>query len=201
MRENLTEGSCMMRRCVVLIAALCLLAAGPAEAKKNGFYLGASVGASTVSVADFDDDDLGDIEFSDSGTGYKIFAGYRFLTFLAVEGSYVDLGSRTDVLDSAVGEIDAEIAVTGWDLFAVGVLPIGPVDLFAKVGGVRWDADLKASLGDESDRESDSGTDMAYGVGVGFRLWRLALRGEFEMFDIEGAEDVYMVSLGAAFVF
>lgn len=189
-----------MKKFVFLIAALGFAVAMPAEAKQNGFYLGASVGASTIAVSDFDDD-LGDIDFSDSGTGYKIFAGYRFIHFFAVEGSYVDFGSRTDTLDSDIGEIDAEIGVTGWDLFAVGVLPIGPVDLFAKVGGIRWGADIKAYLDDVSDGESDSGTDLAYGVGIGFRLWRLALRGEFEMFDVEDSDDVYMVSIGAAFVF
>ena len=189
-----------MKKCILLIAVLGLAVAVPAEAKKNGFYLGAGVGVSTINASDIDDD-LGDIGFSDSETGYKIFAGYRFLQFFAVEGSYVDFGSMSDAFDSEIGEVGFDIAVTGWDLFAVGILPIGPVDLFAKVGGIRWDADIRAYLGDLSDRDSGSGTDVAYGIGVGFRLWRLALRGEFEMFDIEDSDDVYMISIGAAFVF
>jgi hypothetical protein len=189
-----------MKKTILLIAVLGLVVAAPAEAKKNGFYLGASVGFSTVSVTGYDDD-LGEIDFSDSPTGYKIFAGYRFLTFLAVEGSYVDLGTASESFDTEYGDFGVDIGLTGWDLFGVGVLPIGPVDLFAKVGGIRWDADVKAYLDDMSDRESDDGTDWAYGVGVGFRLWRVALRAEFEMFDVEGADDVYTISVGAAFVF
>jgi hypothetical protein len=189
-----------MKKTILCAVVITLAVAMPAQAKKNGFYLGASVGVSTVSVTGFDDD-LGEIDFSDSPTGYKIFAGYRFLTFLAVEGSYVDLGTAREAIDTDFGDVGVDIGITGWDLFGVGVLPIGPVDLFAKVGGIQWDADVKAYLGEMSDRESEDGTDWAYGVGIGFRLWRVALRGEFEMFDVDGAEDVYMVSLGAAFVF
>ncbi|MCK7513561.1 MAG: hypothetical protein MZV70_62425 [Desulfobacterales bacterium] len=60
-------------------------------------------------------------------------------------------------------------------LSAVGFLPVGPVDLFARVGAINWDADLTApGLGING---SDDGTDLTYGVGAQFRVWSLSLRG------------------------
>jgi hypothetical protein len=78
------------------------------------------------------------------------------------------------------------------DAFAVGLLPIGPVDLFAKVGLVSWDTDIRARLipTDVVDTDSDSGTDAAYGIGVALRLGKVAIRAEGEQFRIADATDV-----------
>jgi hypothetical protein len=46
----------------------------------------------------------------------------------------------------------------------------------------------------------DSGSDPAYGAGVRFQLGSLALRAEYEVFDIDVAEIEY-VSVGAAWTF
>jgi hypothetical protein len=81
------------------------------------------------------------------------------------------------------------------------MLPIGPVDLFAKVGVVSWDGDIRAVLDDVIDNDSDSGTDAAYGIGVALRLGGVSLRAEGEQFNIAEADDVYMFSVGATFTF
>ena len=76
----------------------------------------------------------------------------------------------------------------------MGFLPLGPVDLFARVGAIDWNADIDAPNLDV--RASDDGTDLTYGVGAQFRVWSLSLRAEYERFDISDADTVDMISLG-----
>ena len=192
-----------MRKCLLCLSIILVAAAVPASAIENGFYLGGGIGGSSLEIRDFNEE-LGDLRFSGSGTAYKLFAGFRFLNFLAVEGGYVDLGDPNDVVGGSGDDaIDVKIGLKGWDAFAVGLLPIGPVDLFAKFGVVSWDADIPARLipSDVIDTESESGTDAAYGIGVALRLGKVALRAEGEQFKIADADDVYMFSIGASFTF
>ena len=172
-------------------AALCLVAA-PAFAADNGIYLGAGVGQSGVSYEDAVEGI--DVDFDANATAFKAIAGWRFLDWLAVEANYVDLGSADDNLAGEKVETD----INGISLAAVGFLPIGPVDLFAKVGAINWNADLETeSFGSLS----DDGTDLNYGVGAQFRVWSLSLRAEYERFDISDADTVDMVSLGVTWTF
>ena len=192
-----------MRKCSLCLVVVLAMVAVPASAIENGFYIGGSIGGSSLKVTDFDEE-LNDLRFSDGDTAYKLFAGIRFLNFLGVEAGYVDLGEPNDVVgESGDDPIHVQIGLKGWDAFAVGFLPIGPADLFAKVGVVSWDADIIARLvpTDQSDTDSDSGTDAAWGLGVGLRLGKVTLRAEGEQFNIADADDVYMFSVGATFTF
>ncbi len=192
-----------MKKGFLFLMVILVVAAIPASAIENGFYIGGSIGGSSLEVRDIDEE-LGDLRFSDGDTGYKLFAGFRFMNFLGVEAGYVDLGEPNDVVAESEDEaVHVQIGLKGWDAFAVGFLPIGPVDLFAKVGVVSWDADIVSRLvpTDEVDADSDSGTDAAFGIGVGLRLGKVTLRAEGEQFDIADADDVYMFSVGATFTF
>jgi len=189
----------LMKKILLVVAFVVAVAATPASAVDNGFYIGGSLGGSSLDVRDVDDD-FGDIDFSDGDTAYKLFAGYRFLSFLAVEAGYVDFGDPADLVGD-IDQIDVQIGVSGWDAFALGILPVGPVDVFAKLGVIAWDADIRAAFEDLVDRDSDSGTDVAYGLGVALRLGSFAIRIEGEMFDVDGADELYMLSAGATFTF
>ena len=190
-----------MRKSLLCLTVILFAVAVPASALENGFYLGGSIGGSSLEVQDVAEE-FGAFRFSDGDTAFKLFGGFRFLNFLAVEAGYVDLGDPTVVIASIEGdELEVQIGLKGWDAFAVGLLPLGPVDLFAKVGVVSWDADIVAVLDDVIDSDSDSGTDAAYGIGVALRLGKVALRAEGEQFKIADAEDVYMFSVGATFTF
>jgi len=166
------------------------LAATPAIAADNGIYLGASVGQAGVSIDDFEGEDF---NFDADSTAFKAIAGWRFLDWLAVEGNYVDLGSADDTIDNVKFETD----VSGVSLSAVGFLPVGPVDLFARVGAINWDADLSVS----GETFSDDGTDLTYGVGAQFRVWSLSIRAEYEQFDVDAADTVDLISLGVTWTF
>ena len=184
-----------MRKTIVAaaLAASFSLLSLPALSADNGIYLGASVGQSGVQ---YDDNiDGQNLNFDASARGFKAIAGWRFIDWLAVEANYVDLGSGDDNVQGERIESD----VNGVSLSAVGFVPLGPVDLFARVGAINWNADLTApGLGVSA---SDDGTDLTYGVGAQFRVWSLSIRGEYEIFDISDADTVDMFSIGVTWTF
>jgi hypothetical protein len=182
------------------LAVVVFLSVGNAHAQ-SGAYLGGSVGSATIAV-DIPDENLGEVfEFDENDFAWKAFGGYNFdlgVVDLAIEGGYVDLGAPSgDLLGSQV-----ELDVTGWDVFGVLGVDIGPVGVFAKAGMVSWDA--AASI-NNIDTGEDDGTDPAYGVGARFNLGNLEIRDEYEYFDIDpedaNSEDVYMLSAGLVFNF
>lgn len=181
-----------------MLAAVFALALGALAApasRAGAVYLGASVGEATID-ADDADPDFGSFGFDENDTGWKAFAGVRFLKFFGLEGGYVDFGAP-GTSESLLGtDIDLDLEVTGWDAFAMGVLTLGPVELFGKLGGVRWDLDGRIEGGPLDLTVRDDGTDAAYGVGAAVRLGRLSVRGEYERFDIESTERVDVTSVG-----
>ncbi len=184
---------------VVGICLAILTAAGPAAAS-NGLYIGGSLGQTSLSIDNLDLD-IDELDFSDSDTSYKIFAGYRFMGFFAVEASYVDFGALSDSTDVGGGTVRFDTDLSGYDAMVLGILPIAMVDVFAKAGLVSWDADIRAAYGSISELDTDSGTDLVYGLGVQVRFGGFAVRGEVEFFDIADADSLYLVSVGGSFTF
>jgi OOP family OmpA-OmpF porin len=170
----------VMRKLWMLALASCL--ALPAGA--GDFLVGGSAGQANIEV-----DAAG---FDESDTGFKLFGGWRLLKFLGLEGGYVDFGGP----EVSAGGVNANAEVTAWDAFAMGVVPLGKVELFGKAGLVFWDAETSLSVPGFSGTFKDDGTDLAYGVGVSYEVNdNVALRGEWEIFDIEST-DVNMLSFG-----
>ena len=165
-------------------AGVLVLAAGVASADP-GFAVGASVG-----YAKIEDSESG-FNFDETDLGFKAFGSYTFANGIGIEGGYVDFGEpQADILDSSI-EIDA----TGWTLYGVGNLPVGDsVDLFAKAGAVRWDAD---SIVNGIRVDDDSGTDLALGIGGSWQLGEtFGLRSEFDWYNVSEADSVWMLSVG-----
>ncbi len=173
-------------RCLVLVAAACLVSTGTFA----GAYVGASAGQSNTQI-----DAGGGTSFDGSGTSFKIQGGYRVMKYFGVEADYRDFGSQDDtVLGQAI-----EVDTTALDLFAVGVIPVGGAfEVFGKAGFSSWDADIQA-VGQPS--VSDDGGDLAYGLGGAYTFGKFAVRLEYEQFDIEDADDVNIASMGFEFRF
>lgn len=175
-----------MRKSLLLAASLlgpAFFMGTAAQAADNGIYIGVGVGQSNVDV------DAGPIEVDADDTGYKVIAGFRPLDFLAVEVNYIDFGKAED---SGV-EVDADAIAA----YAVGFLPIGPFDLFAKAGV----ADADASLDSDFGRATTDGTEFAYGAGVQFRFLSLSARLEYEEFDLDDVDNLNMITLGLTYTF
>jgi OOP family OmpA-OmpF porin len=158
-----------------------------------GLFFGGSAGDASVNDSD------PTISFDSSDTGYKLYGGFTFIKFFALEASYLDLGSSEDEI--SVGT-DATIDTTGWDVYAVGILPIGKhFEIFGKAGIIVWDAEVAYSglIKSESD---ESGSDPAYGAGIAFVFGEhFAVRAEYQRFDISDIDKVEMTSVGAEFRF
>lgn len=196
-----------IRSVAALVAGFAAIAglglAAPAHAD-SGAYIGGSVGDATIEVDVPDAENIDNVfEFDESDFAWKAFGGFNFdlaVIDLAIEGGYVDLGSPSGpVADADIGEdIDIGLDVTGWDVFGLVGFELGPVGIFGKAGMISWDADTTIEA---IETGSDDGTDPAYGVGARFTLGSLEIRGEYEFFDIDAAEDVYMLSAGVVFAF
>ena len=174
-----------------------LLAISGTAIADTGFYIGGSVGDTTLQ-ADFDDP-IGDgtFSFDESDFSWKAFGGINFdlpVIQLGIEAGYVDLGGPSATFASEEYGVD----VTAWDAFGVAGFNLGPVKLFGKLGVISWDAEATIA-GIEAG--SDDGTDTAYGVGAALELGSFQIRAEYEAFDISDVEDLYMLSAGFVYTF
>ena len=172
-------------RLIICLTIFGLLASTPAMAVKGGFYLGGSLGGATTEVTE------GSETFDEGDTAWKLFGGYHFLQFFAVEAAYRDLGSPNgNILGS-----DVKVSPTAFDVAGLGGIPLGPVYLFGKVGVVRWDSDITV----DDTKISDDGTDYEVGIGLSVDITKIQLRGEIEYID--AADGVLMYTVGAAWRF
>lgn len=160
-------------------------------AADSGFYLGGSVGNAGVDV----EIDPQLPKFDETDTAYKLFAGYNWqLTALSlgIEGAYNNFGKPSADIEG----VSLAVEPTGFTVFGVAAIGLGPVDLFGKVGYLMWDADAIA----DGDISTDDGSDVGYGVGLRFNVGSLEIRGEYELFEVDEA-DLSMVSVGVAYRF
>ncbi len=176
----------MTKMSSIITGVLFLMASNIAWAgSESGLYLGGSVGSSDIEGSYSDGGET--IKFSDDDSSYKIFGGYNLglipLIDLAVEGSYVKFGSD-------------DASISGLNAFALAGFKVGPIGLFAKVGTIAWDNDSNAL----SSALDSSGTDAAYGIGARFQIASVAIRAEYEIYDIDFVE-VKMTSVGASWTF
>jgi outer membrane protein OmpA-like peptidoglycan-associated protein len=178
----------------IMLAALLatMFFAGATHAAEPGFFVGASGGQSYI------DDEIDNRNIDDDDTGWKAYLGYNFLPWLGIEAGYVSFGtySSNELFEGT--NFDAEVDVTGWDGFLVGYLPMGSVDLFAKVGAI----DLSTELNTRNfGTDSNTDTQLAYGVGLAWNIGNWALRAEAEGFDDNEVDDFYFVSAGVTYTF
>jgi OOP family OmpA-OmpF porin len=151
--------------------------------------MGVGAGQTTLNV----DDVLGsNYTFDENDTGYKIFAGYRFFPWLAVEGAYLDSGSPEVDFNYTDGSRETlNIAVESVVGAAVFSLPINEkFELFVKPGMAYWMADTRYRLWGPPSQppaviaidQDDSGAAFFIGAGAGFQHGNAGLRIEYEWY-------------------
>jgi len=194
---------------------------GEVHAQDQGLYIGGSIGQSRANdVGGCSDifDIVNSCSVKTTDTGWRLFAGYQINQSVAIEGSYLDLGTftisgsgriaGTPVFANASGSDKA----TGFSLDAVGTLPINAqFGLIGRIGVFAWtlDASATASGGGISASASDkpTGTSLDYGVGVKYDLdGNIGIRGEFQRFtkignDTTGKSDIDLISASILYRF
>ena len=169
------------------LVAMCIGAAlfgasGPARAQAH-WYIGVTLGASNANISQEVVAVTGatsTVFLTDSrDPGFKVFAGYRFNRYFAVEGGYAWLGefqATTQVTAPTTGALNANIRVIGLYIDAVGMLPVG--DRFAAFAKVGWlgseTRTFRSTSGTvTSGSNTNASTDQAnlsYGLGVQYDL-------------------------------
>lgn len=170
--------------------SLCLIFLVSGANADEGLSLGASYG-----YANIEDSDQG-FSLDAADTGYRLFGSYMFRNGFGIEAAYIDFGEPDDNLLGQIARIDAE----AWSLYGVGEFGLSEsLDLFAKAGVVSWEAD---SLINGIPVRVDDSEDLALGIGAKWNSsGALGLRAEFEWFDIDDADAVWMASVGFEFRF
>lgn len=129
------------------LVALALISSSLAMAQDSGWYVGGSVGRSKATI---DNQKITDslvnsgftttsIHDDDHDTGYKVFGGYQFNRYFALEGGYFNLGRMGFTAYTLPGgTLDGSLKTHGLNLDLVGILPITPkFSAFARAGVTR----------------------------------------------------------------
>ena len=202
------------------IAAVALLVmsgliAAPEASARGPFYIGGSVGRSDI------ENDIAIPGLITSGTvdggdtGFKIFGGYEFNPYLAVEIALVNLGkAHYSGMHGSTTVAGGQVRVYGFNASAVGILPVNPsFSLFGKIGGFVWEAKQSDTTGRYPVYASSA--DFFFGLGSTANFTKyFSARVEWERFNAGGGSDFYtgapsltgsanidFVSLGVLFKF
>lgn len=191
------------------------------------FYVGGSVGhvkadlgpaasASSVSVLVQDFGLTGTVSVTqdnrdDTDTGYKIFGGYSFNKYFAMEVFYADFGRMKEDVTAALNVTDgtntlvgtatlgARLDLTGYGVDLVGSYPVADrFSLFAKLGYFYHKVDADLALGftgtqngtpatlSEVASDSDNGSDYSFGFGADYHFNNnMAVRLDWQRYKVK----------------
>lgn len=196
-----------MKKIFAVAAALSLGAmattANAAEVDDNpsGPYVGLGWGQFDLNVDGLEDagSAISDVLDSDDNA-WKAFVGWRFNPYVSVEAAYIDFGNPGDRFTGSGSNGNYRVDLSGFAPFVIGTIPVGPVELFGKLGYYFYDVETRIDFdapGPDID-SSHSESDFIYGAGIGFTvLEHLNLRAEYEIVDIENASNSKALWLSA----
>lgn len=156
---------------------------------QGGLYFGGNIGSSYINKS-ITDIDVQDIKIDGKDMAYKIYAGYKLPSFLAIEGGYRDLGSVSqDLLD---------LNNSGWDLNAKGDISLGPLHVFAKAGA--FFNNVKVTFQDPIHPDiNKNNTKFMFGFGAGLTIKNIGIRAEWESLDLSKENKVSMLTAGITY--
>ena len=145
-----------------------------ADENDEGFYLGGGVGQFNLKLDDIDQTDEAIERLDDDDTAWKAFGGWRMNPYFALEVAYVDFGrpsQRATTANGSGGDFSADIS--GFEPSVLGTIPLGPLELFGKIGYLFYDVDASVDLDNGPDFDSSSSEqDLTYGGGVGMTFFQ-----------------------------
>lgn len=191
-----------------------------AMADDSGWIAGLSVGQSKARIDDpqiisqlqgggFATTTLNDVN---RDMGVKVFGGYQFNQYFALEGGYFDLGKfGYAATTSPTGGLNGSIQIKGLNVDAVGILPFeGKFSIFGRLGlNYAQSRDSFNPTGGVVTTQSSANANsvnLKAGVGVQYDFMdSVALRGEWERYRINDAVgargDVDLLSIGLVVMF
>ena len=190
-----------MNRAVVLAMVVAGASAGSlacssafaqsADENDEGFYIGGGVGQFNLKLDDVDQTDEAIESLDDSDTAWKAFVGWRMNPYFSLELAYVDFGSPSDRFETAGSGGDFSASLSGFEPSILGTIPLGPVELFGKIGYYFYNVDAKVDLDNGPGFDSSSSDeDLLYGGGIGMTFFQhLNARLEYERIDSSRVDD------------
>ena len=178
-----------MRR--FLLFPLLALAAAVAHADGSadtGVYAGAGLMNSDVQ-------NIQETGFNIDNTSVKALAGLRF-SLIGAEVDYYHLGS--DSRDFYFGGANAD--ARAFAAYAVGYLPLPILDFFGKIGVDRWQLN-GSSTNPSLFQFSDSGTQLAWGLGAQEHFGNFMARLEYEHLAMSNTDGTRVIALDLAYNF
>ena len=167
-----------------------------ATAADTGLYVGAGYVRAQINNV-----------FGTTGYGFKIddnawkaIVGFRPVPPFAIEANYVNLGHQSQRLlgGSPSGHADAR----AFDIFGVGLLPLGPIDIYGKAGGARWTLSGNVQGPNSTLFALDrSGTSFVWGAGIQAHWGPLGARLEYEHFHMPYTDGARLYTAAVTFTF
>ncbi len=180
----------------------------------SGWYMGGNIGISTANI---DEEKITQNLINTSYTdderdlGYKLFGGYQFNKYFALEGGYFNLGKFDYALSTGSGTAEGNIKIMGINLDAVATLPITEkFSAFGRVGANYAQAkDSFSTTGNLSIPDTDpKKSDLNYKFGAGLQYAitdAVGIRLEAERYRINDAVgnmgDIDLFSVGLTYRF
>ena len=201
-------------------AALLGISAGtPALGAERGWYLGGGAGYASAS---FDDDSIrsevarqspgssgGTISKDEDSVLYKIFLGYSFTSFIALEANAFWLNDFAfNVGVSPAGQMTGDVDYWGFSMDLLAFLPVGDHwRVYGRAGAIAAETRVRLSavgmpLADTELREYEPG--YKFGAGVAYEFDSgVAFRGEWERYVLDDAMggDTNVDTFTAAFLY
>jgi OOP family OmpA-OmpF porin len=201
-------------------AVMAVLASSAATAAEQGWYVGGNIGESKATI---DNDRITSSLLGagftttsfvedESELGYKLFGGYQFNKYLALEGGYFDLGKFGFTATTVqAGTLSGDLKVKGLNFDIVGFVPLNEkFSAFARAG-VNY-AEASSTFGGTgavnvlNPRRSKTAADYKVGLGLQYDFTpSFAMRAEVERYRIDDTVgnkgDIDLGSIGVLFRF
>lgn len=180
----------------------------------SGWYMGGNIGLSTSNIdKDRIIQNLPNSLYTDDekDLGYKLFGGYQFNKYFALEGGYFNLGKFNYALSTATGTAGGNIKIMGVNLDAVAILPVTEnFSVFGRAGVNYAQAkDSFSTTGSISITDTDpkkSDLNYKFGAGIQYAITdAVGIRLEAERYRINDAVgnrgDIDLFSVGLTYRF
>lgn len=165
---------------LVLPTTLIMLAATPAWAELTQFFA-VNIGQTKIDLTGDDQNNLGSGEIDNTDRGYQISFGSTLKNGIMTGLAYTDFGKASVNYDAG------DNIVVGGESFTAQI-PFGvtaeanslgafiaydykyqEISIIPKVGYHQWKADLDANAGENSVSTNEKGSDLFYGIGLGYQ--------------------------------
>jgi len=166
----------------LMISILVIL---PGIAAADGQWLfGAAIGSASI------DESIDGFRFDADSTTYRLYGGYQFNEYFALEAGYLDLGSFDEQIQLGGNVVPISADADGFTFAARASIPIGEkFAVHGTVGSFFWDgANQIAGI---NDNVSDA--NIFFGAGVSYSLTtNVSLRGDAARYELDNANSTVL---------